>query len=140
MGITLRCKKTQDAIDLGGGFLRLRRKVSDLYGEPWASHYRRLIDTPCYEQDDAWFEQFDQVTEAMVRKRRVPVKLVDFCLQSDAEGRIHYGACKLLLKIIGGYDDDLIYGYAGRPDAARFKDFRRLLEQCAEHKCDLVWN
>lgn len=140
MGVTIQCKKTGDSIDMGyGGFLQLRRKVSDLCGEPWASHYRTLTDTPCYGKDKAWYEEFDKNTIALIEERAISVKVVDFLLQSDAGGSIRYGACKTILKIIGDYDDDILYGYAGRPDCARFKDFKQLLTQCADNKCNLVW-
>ena len=141
MGVTIRCKRTHDSIDMGaGGFLRLRRKVADLYGEPWASHYRTLTDTPPSRQTDEWYEAFDEKTKELLEAKLVSVKIVDFCLQSDVRGAIRYGACKQILKAIGDYDDDLCYGYAGRPDCAMFRDFRRLLEQCAENRCDLVWD
>lgn len=45
MGVTISCRKTGRSIDLGGGgFFNLRNKVSDLVGDPWASHYRKLED------------------------------------------------------------------------------------------------
>ena len=53
------------------------------------------------------------------------MKIVDFCLQSDCEGSIRYGACKELLKVIGNYDDNICYGYAGREDCAMFRDFKK---------------
>lgn len=75
----------------------------------------------------------------MLNKKCVSVKIVDFCLQSDCEGSIRYGACKELLKVIGNYDDNICYGYAGREDCAMFRDFKKILEDCAEHKCNMVW-
>ena len=45
MGVTISCTKTGRTIDMGsGGFLRLRSKISELVGEPWASHYRALVE------------------------------------------------------------------------------------------------
>lgn len=139
MGITISCKKTNESIDMSGGFLRIRRKIAELYGEPWASHYKTLTDTSCCEQTPEWFDEFDQKTVRIINSKKVPIKLIDFCLQSDITGRIHYGACKLLLRIIGDYDDNLIYGYAGQPNPAMFRDFKHLLEQCVKYKCDLIW-
>lgn len=140
MGVTMYCRKTKDSIDLGmGGLLRLRRRVSDLVGEPWASHYRTLTDGSV-RQDDEWYRQFDIHTAELLQAGKIKLKTLDFLLQSDESGRIRYGACKQLLQLIGDYDDNILYGYAARPDCARFRDFKRLLLQCAEHKCDLVWN
>ena len=45
MGVTISCTKTGRTIDVGsGGFLRLRSKISELVGEPWASHYKALVE------------------------------------------------------------------------------------------------
>lgn len=142
MGISIYAKKNpRKIIDLGmGGFLRLRRKVAELAGEPWASHYKKLTDTVPSLCDNQFYEDFDSKTEQLLIKKAVSVKLVDFCLQSDVEGAIRYGACKQLLKIIGNYDDDILYGYAGRKDCAMFKDFKTILQECADKKCDMVWS
>lgn len=130
MGLTPHAKKSPEkSIDLGaGGFLRLRQKVSQLAGEPWANHYATLLHRPPSKSDkESFYAEFDAKLAQLIAGRKVPVKLVDFCLQSDIEGSIHYGACKQLLKIIGDYDDDILYGYAGRPDCARFRDFKAIL-------------
>ena len=43
MGITISCKKTGRSIDMGcGGFNRLRNKVAELAGGPFAEHYISL--------------------------------------------------------------------------------------------------
>lgn len=142
MGLTIQAKKSpKKSIDMGGGgFLCLRTKVAELAGEPWASHYRQLVDVPFSGQTPKFFEAFDQRTVELLEQKKVPIKLVDFCLQSDVAGAVHYGACKQLLKIIGDYDDNIRYGYGGRPDCAMFRDFKDILRECAEKKCDMVWS
>ena len=146
MGVSLYCKKTKKSIDMPcSGFNRLRDRISYLYGEPWASHHHELMKPEHIfffdkNEEKAFFERFDKKTAEMIAKKKVPVKLVDFCLQSDGEGRIHYGACKLLLKIIGDYDgENEVYGYGGWNDAPRMQHFKELLQECVENKCDLVW-
>jgi hypothetical protein len=112
MGVTISCTKTGRTIDVGsGGFLRLRSKISELVGEPWASHYRALVEERiCDEKErEKFYEDFDKKTEALLNKKRISVKIVDFCLQSDCEGSIRYGACKELLKVIGNYDDNMSF-------------------------------
>lgn len=142
MGVTISCTKTGRTIDMGsGGFLRLRSKISELVGEPWTSHYKALVEERiCDEKErEKFYEDFDKKTEELLNKKCVSVKIVDFCLQSDCEGSIRYGACKELLKVIGSYDDNICYGYVGRKDCAMFRDFKRILEDCAEHKCNMTW-
>lgn len=141
MGVTIRCQATGQGIDMGsGGFLRLRRKVSDLVGEPWASHYRTLTDASLSVQDEAWFEEFDRKTARLLAARKIRVKTLSFLLQSDMEGYLPPGACRQLLETIGDYDDNIIYGYAGQPHPAMFRHFKALLEDCVRCRCRLVWN
>lgn len=140
MGMTLRCRKSRHTLDLSsGGFMRLRRTVSDRIGEPWSSHYRTLTDGS-RNKDDAWFQDFDRKTVEMIEKKSISIKVVDSLLQSDIKGAIRYGACKQILKIIDGYDDNFIYGYAALPNQPKFKDFKDLLQECVDLKSDLVWD
>lgn len=137
MGVTIRCKKTGESIDMGaGGFMRLRNKVAELAGGPFAEHYLSLNPFG----DEEYFKKFDERTAEILKEKRADIKIVDFCLQSDCDGKIRYGACKNILEVIGDYDDDIKYGYYGRADCAMFKDFKRLLLDCVKNKCDLVWD
>lgn len=139
MGLTL--YGAGKRLDLSsGGFLRLRRRVSDLCGEPWASHYRRLTDDGRHDKDDEWYREFDAETMRQIENKTINIKIVDFLLQSDMEGKINYGACKEILKVIGDYDDDFCYGYAALPDQPKFRDFKELLAACAMQKKPLRWN
>lgn len=145
MGVTMECKKTGRSIDLGyGGFNNLRNRVAKLVGEPFSSHYLRLSDSGVMfligEHRKKYFEEYDLKTEQMVINGSVPVKVANFLYQSDCEGKIRYGACKELLKIIGDYDDDILYGYCGRKDCAKFSDFKSILLDCVMQKCDMVWS
>lgn len=146
MGVTLRCVKANQSVDLGcGGFLNLRNRVARLVGEPFASHYvERLGELmseffSSTEEREAAFAAFDEKTVELIDQGAVGAKVASFLLQPDCEGRIRYGACKELLKVIGDYDDNIIYGYAGWPNPAMFKDFKGLLQACVDNKCDLRW-
>lgn len=143
MGVTIRCKKTWRGIDLSySGFDRLRLKVSELCGEPWYGHYNSLLDkmVDLGPDDGEFFKIFDQNTQKILEEKKISVKIVDFCLQNECKGSIRYGACKQILKVIGDYDDNVCYGYVGRPDCAMFRDFKAILQECVENKCDMVWS
>ena len=146
MGITLYCKKTGHGIDMGyAGFSRLRDRVAILVGEPFASHELQLSKPEVMfmfnqEKKDAFFKKFNARTEQLINDGKVSIKIVDFLHQSDCEGKIRYGACKEILKVIGDYDDDIAYGYCGRKDCAKFADFKALLQECVDNKSMLVWH
>ena len=148
VGVTICCQKTGSSIDMGYiGFGLLRDKVAELAGEPFASHIAKLKQPPYHlsrfmmseEERRKLFDEYDAETQRMIEEKKVSIKLVDFCMQPDAGGEIHYDACKELLDVIGDYDDDIAYGYAARRDCAKFADFKELLRECVEHKCMLEW-
>lgn len=143
MGVTIKCKKTGRDIDLGyGGFMRLRRKVAELTGDPFYSHYKKLLDAPALMRPDVaeeFYRNWDTEMGLLLVGNDIPVKVVNFLLESDCDGKIRYGACKEILKIIGDYDDNICYGYAGRSDCAMFRDFKAILQDCVDNKCDMVW-
>lgn len=144
MGVTITCKKTGRSIDLGySGFDNLRNKVAELVGDPFAEHYL-LLSEPSVpilgEARKAYFEKYDQKTEKLVTEKKVHIKIADFLYQCDCDGKIRYGACKEILKVIGGYDDNILYGYCGRANCAKFSDFKAILKDCVENKSDMVWS
>lgn len=137
MGITIGCKKSGTSYDLGcGSFLNLRTKIAELCSKEFGEHYEKLS----YLHSDKEFEEFDKKTMELIDKKAVSIKVVDFCLQPDCKGKIRYGACKEIYKHIKDYDDNICYGYAGRPDCMMFKDFIALVKECYEKKADLIWS
>lgn len=151
MGVMLYCKKTGRNMNMGyGGFNRLRNKVAELAGEPFASHYAKLSRPEymfCVTPDvtQKLYAEFDAETQRIISEGKVSFKIVDFCLQSDCEGKIRYGVCKEILKAIGDYDDDhTYYGYAhygphGITGSGTLSDFKAILQDCVDNKCMLIW-
>lgn len=145
MGVTIRCKKTGLSIDMGyGGFGNLRNKVAELYSEEFGNHYKLIPSSSVMflegERRKSYFEEYDRKTEEMIQSKRLNIKVADFCYQSDCGGVIRYGACKIIYNTVKNYDDDLLYGYAGRSDCAKFSDFKNLLKECCDTKSDLIWS
>lgn len=148
MGVSITCRKTGRTIDMGaGGFLRLRRKVSELQGGPFHDVYEEVCSWyPGRTAETA--DEFDARINARIEElladedktKRPDIKIVDFLLQTDVGGRIRYGACKNILKVIGDYDDNILYGYCGRPDCAKFADFKSILQDCVDTKSDIIWS
>lgn len=143
MGVTIKCKKSGRDIDLGySGFMRLRNKVAELMGEPFYSHYKKLYDAPPLmrpDEEKKFYTEWDTEAIRLITENDIPVKVVNFLLKSDCDGKIRYGACKEILKVIGDYDDNICYGYAGRSDCAMFRNFKVILQDCVDNKCDMVW-
>lgn len=136
MGISISCKKTKTSYDLGcGGFFRLRKKVADICCPEFGKMYSEVI----YLRSEEERNKFDQKLSRLINNKAINEKVVDFCFQPDTGGSIRYGVCKKIYDAIKGYDDDICYGYAGRPDFFMFQDFKKLLKECYDNKSSLVW-
>ena len=82
MGVTLVCEYTKRSMDLGYiGFNRLRRKIAELAGEPFLSHYAKLDNLLFGTEKD--FQAFDLVTARMLWTGEVSPHVIEFSLQSD---------------------------------------------------------
>lgn len=142
MGLTIKCKKTGREMDVSySGFFRLRKKVAELVGQEVGEHYQELdeIFRITSSEKESALKSYDDETERMIERKALPIKIADFLYQSDCDGKIRYGACKEILKVIGDYDDSIIYGYAGRENPAKFKDFKEILQDCVDNKCFMIW-
>lgn len=139
MGVDIRCKKTGRSMTLGaGGFLRWRLKIAELYNQKWFEHYRQLSEPPLLKSHD-WYKKFDEETLRLLNEESLDIKILDFCLQSDIEGCINYGACKNILKAIGEYTDTIAYTYAAYADHD-WDRLKQILQDCADTKSKLVWD
>jgi hypothetical protein len=145
MGITISCKRTGSSIDMGyGGFCRLREKIAEVYGEEFERHYKLTSDVGVMllmgDERKRYFDEYNRKTSEMIAAKKLNAKLANFCYQSDCGGSVRYGACKVIYAAIKDYDDDVLYGYAGLPDCAKFSDFKAIVKECCDTKSDLVWS
>ena len=123
------------------GFFKLRTKVAELVGSEVGEHYKKLdniLDIPSPEKNTLLNRTMTKRSD-WLKARNFQSKIADFLYQSDCDGKIRYGACKEILKVIGDYDDSIIYGYAGRENPAKFKDFKEILQDCVDNKCFMIW-
>lgn len=146
MGITIKCKKTGSGCDLTYvGFERFRGKVAYLLNEEFGKHYEKLFSSEMMcvhdsEEREKMFENFNRETDRLMTKHKLSKRIVRFLYESDCEGKCSPTACKAIYDVIKGYDDKICYGYAGRPNCARFSTLKALFLECAEMKSYLEWN
>ena len=142
MGMTIYSKNKN--YDLGfGGFYRLRKAIAKLCPEDIKEHYMLLADHYFDIQiEDPGFKKYDEKTEKIYQKYRSKTygKVIDFLWAPDLECKLTYGTAKNLLKAIGDYDDDVIYGYAGWGEhAMRFHHFKEILQDAYDTKTKWGW-
>ena len=140
MGITISSHK--HSIDMGaGGYSRLRETVSRLlHCEEFATAYAELsrAHQECYARGftnmQDYYEDHDNRVIAICEANKLDEEVVNWLYSSDCGHSTSPKQCRHLWAVIKDYDDDIIYGYCGRPDAARFKDFKQIVMECAKER------
>jgi hypothetical protein len=142
MGVTI-CSKNK-SIDLGYfGFNFLRTKVADLAGEDIGEHYRKLNTAPYFgeEKRERFFEEYNKKTNELDEKYKGEMNCVlHFIYASDCDAEMGPDVCEKIYETIKDYDDDVLYGYSGRLDCAKFKDFKEIVRDCIENNCSMTWS
>lgn len=65
---------------------------------------------------------------------------LNFLYATDIAARMPHEVARDLIELIGDYDDDVIYGYAGRGVcAAKFADFKEILQDAYKTKKGFWW-
>lgn len=142
MGVTIESKNC--SINLGyGGFKALRTKVAELTAPDIYEHYKKLekgmmlFDT---EKREAFFEDYNAKIQQLSEKYQGQKNgVLNFLYASDCSGEMDVKHCKSIYEVVKDYDDDICYGYCGRPDCAMFKDFKDIVKDCIDNNCNMKW-
>lgn len=141
MGVTIESKNY--SLDLGyGGFSCLREKVAELTSEDVYEHYKKLLKGMFLsgEKRERFFEEYNKkITEISDKHNGEYDEILHFIYASDCEAKIPYQICEKIYGVIKDYDDNICYGYVGRPDCTMFKDFKNLVKDCIDSKCNMEW-
>lgn len=141
MGVTIESKNR--SIDLGyWGFNMLRRRVAELTAEDIGSHYKDLarVFNHFGEARKIHLERYNRkITELSGKYNGEKDGILHFLYASDTDGKMPVSICRDIYEVIKDYDDDLPYGYSGRPDCAMFKDFKELVKDCIDNDCEMEW-
>lgn len=137
MGVTIE-NKTK-SIDMGyGGFYNLRETIAGLLSEEFKNLYVEWTSMNGSINN----EEGNKLLGNMYKRGVLTdedVIILDFLFASDCGGKISVKGCRRLWKLIKDYDDNVLYGYAGRPDCAKFKDFKEIIETSAKNRWIAKW-
>ena len=140
MGITIKSKNY--SIDMGyGGFKNIREKIAELTGKEIGEHYKEL-DKGIFLYGTAleeFFKNYNKKIAELEEKFKIPYGILDFLYATDCGGKITSKKCEQIYEVIKDYDDNILYGYAGRKDCAKFKDFKEIVKDCIDNKCNMEW-
>ena len=142
MGVTIESKN--HAIDMGyGGFICLRTKVAELTAPDIFEHYKKSMDgMRLYDADErkAFYESYDAKIEELDKKYNGKMSdVLDFLYESDCDAEMDADHCRSIYEVIKDYDDDILYGYAGRKDCAKFADFKKIFKDGIDSGDGFSW-
>ncbi len=141
MGLTI--GNCHHSVDMGsGGFNRLRTKVAYLHSEELGKFYEELEKgfTLYGNSRKQFFEDYNKRLQFIDEELNVSHYILDFLYTSDIEGKMSVKHCRRIYNVIKDYDDNIAYGYTGRPDCAMFKDFKNIIKECRDKQIVLYWN
>ena len=123
------------------GFAALRRKVAELTNEEIYKHYCNLFTYhPTIKDSKDYYKQYDAKTDTLDKKYDYKYNdILYFLYASDISAKMPVDVCKKIWELIKDYDDDVLYGYSGRPDCAKFADFKEIVKDCMDNNCNMRW-
>ena len=139
MGVTIKSKSR--SIDLGGGgFRRLRTKVAELAAPDIFEHYKKLGEGMWYPNRKAFFKDYDEKIAELDKKYKGKMSDILDCLyESDCDAEMDADHCRSIYEVIKDYDDNILYGYAGRKDCAKFADFKKIVKDGIDSGDGFSW-
>ena len=142
MGVTIESKN--HSIDLGGwGFICLRTKVAELAAPDICEHYKKSMDgMRLYDEDKskAFYESYNaKIAELDKRYEGKMSDILDFLYESDCDAKMDTDHCRSIYEVIKNYDDDILYGYSGRKDCAKFADFKKIVKDGIDSGDGFSW-
>lgn len=142
MGVTIESKN--HSIDLGGwGFICLRTKVAELAAPDICEHYKKSMDgMRLYDEDKrkAFHESYNaKIAELDKRYEGKMSDILDFLYESDCDAKMDTDHCRSIYEVIKNYDDDILYGYSGRKDCAKFADFKKIVKDGIDSGDGFSW-
>ena len=142
MGVTIESKN--HSIDLGGwGFICLRTKVAELAAPDICEHYKKSMDgMRLYDEDKrkAFYESYNAKIAELDKKYEGKMSdILDFLYESDCDAAMDTDHCRSIYEVIKNYDDDILYGYSGRKDCAKFADFKKIVKDGIDSGDGFSW-
>ena len=137
MRITIRNKNK--SIDMGyGGFFNLRKNIAGIFSPDFKEFYEEWTKPSSKITDEEGnFKLMEFYNKGVFNDNDDDI--LNFLFASDCDGKISAKTCKKLYNRIRDYDDNILYGYIGRPDCAKFSDFKEIVADCAKNHLVLSW-
>lgn len=133
----------EKSIDIGyGGFYNLRKRTAYLIDKKLGKAYEISVEG---RYDNKETEKvLNDILPDLINKygkdKEWFYDLLDFLYDPDAGGKISYKTAGKIYDIIKDYDDDILYGYCGRADCAKFSDYKEIFKISKTRRLIISWN
>lgn len=135
MGVSLYNKDY--CMDMGyGTFFLLKKQIASLYDSKFGDFYADWIMRKGVSDDDMNNKVQDLYDEGIFNN--ADDDTLDFIFLPDCKGKLSYKSCRRLLKIIGDYTDNYMYGYLHANHS--FDYFKEMLNDCVKRRRTLYWD
>lgn len=109
-------KKTQTEIRLGySDMFYIRDEIAHLYDKEkslngeFSRLYHRQLEGITEGSD--WWKQYNEELNNMEKEKNLSPKLLDFLYASDCEGKVTYGTCGIVYKLLQKSELDAKFGF-----------------------------
>ena len=106
-------------------------------------HYKKSMDgMRLYDEDErkAFYESYNAKIAELDKKYEGKMSdILDFLYESDCNAEMDAGHCRSIYEVIKDYDNDILYGYAGRKDCAKFADFKKIVKDGLDSGDGFSW-
>ena len=87
-----------------------------------------------------FFEDYDAKIAELDKKYEGNMSdILDFLYEGDCNAEMDADHCRSIYEVIKDYDDDILYGYAGRKDCAKFADFQKIVQDGIDSGDGFSW-
>lgn len=121
----------------------LRVKVAELTAPDIFEHYKKSMDgMQMYDEDErkAFYESYNAKIADLDRKYEGKMSdVLDFLYESDCGAEMDADHCQSIYEVIRNYDDDVLYGYSGKKDCAKFADFKAIVKDGIDSGDGFIW-
>lgn len=92
------------------------------------------------DERKAFYKSYDAKIAKLDKKYKGRMSdILDFLYESDCSAEMDADHCRSIYEVIKNYDDDILYGYAGRKDCAKFADFKKIVKDGIDSGDGFSW-
>lgn len=136
MGVSVYANNSQYSFDMGyGGFFNLRKNIALALDEEFGKNYALL--GKCWTLTQ--YEENDATANAILARKPLDTRVVDFLYMPDTGGEISHQTCKVISNLLKKADlTGKSFQYA-TISCNDYEEFIKFLDECYSHHRKMRW-